>query len=96
MRIPRADTPPAGLEALHVAGLWAVAVAQPLFDLLSRSPEFFVAHDTRPGDLLRLVLLLCLALPCTHIIRSGQLQHAPAVQCGSRWLRWTFVRNRAT
>ena len=36
------------------------------------------------------------ALPCTHIIRSGQLQHAPAVQCGSRWLRWTFVRNRAT
>ena len=37
-----------------------------------------------------------LALPCTHIIRSGQLQHAPAVQCGSRWLRWTFVRNRAT
>ena len=37
-----------------------------------------------------------LALPCTHIIRSEQLQHAPAVQCGSRWLRWTFVRNRAT
>ena len=37
-----------------------------------------------------------LGLPCTHIIRSGQLQHAPAVQCGSRWLRWTFVRNRAT
>ena len=37
-----------------------------------------------------------LALPCTHIIRSGQLQHAPVVQCGSRWLRWTFVRNRAT
>ena len=27
---------------------------------------------------------LWLALPCTHIIRSGQLQHAPAVQCGSR------------
>ena len=37
-----------------------------------------------------------LALPCTHIIRSGQLQHAPVFQCGSRWLRWTFVRNRAT
>ena len=36
------------------------------------------------------------ALPCTHIIRSGQLQHAPVFQCGSRWLRWTFVRNRAT
>ena len=37
-----------------------------------------------------------LALPCTHIIRSGQLQRAPVFRCGSRWLRWTFVRNRAT
>ena len=37
-----------------------------------------------------------LALPCTHIIRSGQLRHAPAVQCGSQGLRWRFVRNRAT
>ena len=36
------------------------------------------------------------ALPCPHITRSGQLQHAPVFQCGSRWLRWTFVRNRAT
>lgn len=60
---------------LHVAGLWAVAVAQPLFDLLSRSPEFFVAHGTRPGDLLGLVLLLCLAGPVCWM---------PAVRLGGR------------
>lgn len=59
----RRPVPGAGGEALHVAGLWAVAVAQPLFDLLSRSPEFFVAHETRPGDILALVALLCLAGP---------------------------------
>ena len=63
-----------GLEALHVAGLWAVAVCQPLFDLLGRSPEFFVAHDTRPLDLLALVALLCLAGPavCLAAIRIGR------------------------
>ena len=62
------------LEALHVAGLWAVAVCQPLFDLLGRSPEFFVAHDTRPVDLLALVALLCLAGPgcCLAAIRLGR------------------------
>lgn len=63
---PGAETwrPASGVrEALHFAGLWALAVVQPLFDLLSRSPEFFVAHDTRPGDLLGLVALLCLAVP---------------------------------
>ena len=62
------------LTALHVAGLWAVAVCQPLFDLLGRSPEFFVAHDTRPIDLLVLVALLCLAGPacCLAAIRLGR------------------------
>lgn len=62
------------LEALHVAGLWAVAVCQPLFDLLGRSPEFFVAHDTRPVDLLALLALLCLAGPacCLAAIRLGR------------------------
>ncbi|MCY4598985.1 MAG: sulfatase-like hydrolase/transferase [Acidobacteria bacterium] len=51
------------LAALHMASLWCIAVAQPLFDVLRRSPEFFVAHDAGPLDLLGLVLLLCLAAP---------------------------------
>ena len=51
------------LTALHLAGLWTVAVAQPLFDLLGRTPEFFIAHDARPGDLVGLSILLCLAGP---------------------------------
>ena len=50
-------------DALHVASLWCIAVAQPLFDVLRGSPEFFVAHDTEPAELLVLVLLLCLAAP---------------------------------
>lgn len=78
------DEQPGWLEALHLAGLWAVAVAQPLFDLLERSPEFFVAHDTRPQDLLGLVLLLCAAGPACLLAalrlsrRAGPVWHALA------------------
>ena len=36
------------LAALHIASLWCLAVAQPLFDVLRGSPEFFVAHDAGP------------------------------------------------
>ena len=83
-RSPSAHEQRRGLEALHLAGLWALAVAQPLFDLLSRSPEFFVAHDTRPGDLLGLVVLLCLAGPACWLPvlrlgrRLGRRPHAAA------------------
>ena len=51
------------LAALHIASLWCIAVAQPLFDVLRGSPEFFVAHDATPADLVGLVLLFCLAGP---------------------------------
>ena len=53
------------LAALHIASLWCIAVAQPLFDVLRGSPEFFVAHDAGPADLGGLVLLVCLAGPAS-------------------------------
>ena len=88
---------PGWLEFLHLGGLWTVAVAQPLFDLLGRSPEFFVAHDTRPGDLLGLVILLCLAgpacwLPALRIGRlSGPRSHALAMGVAVGALAAAFV-----
>ena len=51
------------LAALHIASLWGLAVAQPLFDVLRGSPEFFVAHDAGPANLVGVVLLCCLAGP---------------------------------
>ena len=51
------------LAALHIASLWCLAVAQPLFDVLRGSPEFFVAHDAGLANLMGLVLLCCLAGP---------------------------------
>ena len=48
---------------MHIAALWALAVAQPLFDLLGNNPEFFVAHRADRADILRLTLVLGVVLP---------------------------------
>ena len=89
--VQRENPSAARFEAFHVVGLWGIAVAQPIFDLLGRSPEFFVAHDTRPGDLLALTVLLCLAGPvaCLVVIHlvgrlggAGWRRRAAAVAIG--------------
>ncbi len=42
-------------SVLAIAGLSSLAFAQPLYDLLRRSPEFFAIRDLYMGDLLALV-----------------------------------------
>ena len=53
---------------LHLSVLSSLAVAQPLYDLLSRYPEFFVARHSRPIDILLLVLFLTLLFPLFFIV----------------------------
>ena len=48
---------------VQIFGLVALAVAQPLFDLLSREPTFFVARNTTAGQLTTFVILVCVVLP---------------------------------
>ncbi len=55
--------PSAATAALHVSALWAIAVAQPLFDLLARSPEFFTAHRAAGADIFLLTAGLTLLGP---------------------------------
>ncbi len=43
---------------LVLAGLSSLAFAQPVFDILGRSPEFFAVRGNSSGDLLALVFLL--------------------------------------
>ena len=50
-------------EALHFFALTALAVAQPLFDVVSREPAFFVARNTTVFQLGALVILLGVVLP---------------------------------
>jgi hypothetical protein len=47
----------------HLAALWAVALLQPLFDLLGRNPEFFAAHHAGRAEILILVAALAIAAP---------------------------------
>jgi sulfatase-like protein len=49
--------------ALHLGGLWALAFAQPLFQLLGRNAEFFVARGSTAGDILLLAFGYTLVPP---------------------------------
>lgn len=51
-----------------IASLWQFALTQPILDLLGRTPEFFVAHDSQLADLLLFTVLLSLVLPLLWII----------------------------
>ena len=68
------------LEALHFVSLWSIAISQPIFDVLGRNPEFFVAHSTQPSDLLGLVLVLCLVGPLCCLLATRLF-----ARLGPRW-----------
>jgi hypothetical protein len=50
-------------RAAHIAVLWAFAVAQPLFDLLGRNPEFFATRGSSSGDIVAFALTVTLVPP---------------------------------
>ena len=58
-------------NSLHILILFSLAVAEPIFDLLSGYPEFFVARGSDPLDLIFLALILCLGLPSLFIFLEG-------------------------
>ena len=49
--------------AAHLAALWALAVAQPLFDLLGRNPDFFVARGNTATDIIVFAFAFTLVPP---------------------------------
>ena len=78
------------LLLVHVAAIWAFAVAQPLYDVLRRNPEFFIAHRAGLGDLLVFCLFvsdlvpsaLAAALACWTWWRPSWRLPTAAVICG--------------
>ena len=57
-------------QFLHLFALSSVAIAQPLFDAFSRSPEFFVAHRLTFSDTAVVALLLCFVPPLSIVVLS--------------------------
>ncbi len=56
-------TGPSLTRTLHVFALTALAVAHPLFQVVSREPSFFAARNTTLLDLVGLIGIVCVALP---------------------------------
>ena len=52
-----------GRRGLHLLALWSFAIAQPLLHVLARAPDFFVARQLRPAEILGLLLALIAGPP---------------------------------
>jgi hypothetical protein len=76
---PRLSLPAAGA---HLAVLWSFAIAKPLFDVLADSPEFFVARENTPGDIVVFALAVTLVPPALLLLVEFALVRLPAVRRG--------------
>jgi hypothetical protein len=55
----------------HLSALWAFAFAQPLLDLLGKSPEFFVARQNTAGDIVIFALALTIVPPLLMLVAEA-------------------------
>ena len=76
-----------GTAWLHLATLWAMAVALPLLQLYDESPEFLIARGNAWPDLLVFTVAL-LALPPTIMVGLEWLADRVGVR---RWAHLAFV-----
>ena len=68
----------------HLAALWALAFAQPLFDLLGRNPDFFIARGNTRVEIVVFALTFTLAPPLAML-----LVEAAVIRVSWR-LRWAI------
>jgi len=59
----RLDYRTLGLAAVHLTALSALAIAQPLFDLLGQSAAFFTLRQSTPSEIVAFALLVVVAPP---------------------------------
>ncbi|MDA8017346.1 MAG: sulfatase-like hydrolase/transferase [Thermoanaerobaculia bacterium] len=59
------------VDSLHLVVLCNFALAQPLFDLLGRKPEFFAVRRSEPIDLWILVITLGFLVPAPLVLLEG-------------------------
>jgi hypothetical protein len=58
---------------LHVVTLSSFAIAQPLYDLIGRNPEFLVAHGAAAWTIAMLIAMLSLGIPLVLIAAADAL-----------------------
>jgi hypothetical protein len=67
---------------LHLGALWALAVAQPLFDLIGENPDFLAARAMRGFDVVLFAVLTALVPPLIMVAVEAAVGLAAA---GLRW-----------
>jgi hypothetical protein len=74
--------PKSWIGFLHLFSLSSIAISQPLFDLLGKNPDFFVARQTDPLEILLLALSLILLIPTLLclLLKAVQLASESAFQ----------------
>ena len=74
------------MNLIALFGLTGFAIAQPLYDLLGRYPEFLVVHRAEPGTITLLILTLSVGLPVVLL----------AIETALVWItgrRWPYVHH---
>lgn len=81
------------VRSLHVAALASIAIVQPLFDMLARSPEFLLAHDLGPAEIMALTGILGIALPfsCSLIVALLHRIHPASARAAATGMAAIFV-----
>lgn len=63
-----------GIDILHLFVMAGFAVAQPLFELISRNPEFLIAHKAETASTLFLAGILTFGIPAAMAVMEGIFQ----------------------
>jgi hypothetical protein len=71
--VTRGPWPGDASAASHLAALAAIAVTQPLYDILGRNPTFFVAHHAGPADLVLFAAVVALGPAALLVSLVGAL-----------------------
>jgi hypothetical protein len=71
-----------GIAWLHLAVLWAFAFAQPLFEVLADSPEFFVARRNTAADIVVIASATVILPPTLLVLAEAAVARWPRVRQG--------------
>ena len=74
-------------DYLHTAALSSFALAQPLYDLLGRYADFFVAHGTSPRVIISLVVVFSILIPLALIL----VELVSGLLVGEKVRRWIHL-----
>jgi hypothetical protein len=78
-----------GRNALHLGVLSSFAIAEPLLDLLGRTPEFFVVRGSTAGDVIFFALALTFAPPLALVLVEAVVARVSVT--AMRWFHNFFV-----